>query len=77
METRAMKISYDSEADALYIRISDGEFGENREPIPGVVLDVGKSGELLGIEILEVSQRYPLKDLAHVDITMPLKLAEA
>jgi len=72
-----MEITYDTEADAWYIRICDGEFGENREPLPGVILDVGTRGELLGIEILHASQRCPLGELAHVDITMPLRVAES
>ena len=69
-----MKITYDTEADALYIHICDGEFGENREPMAGVILDIGKHGELLGIEILDASHRCPVKELAHVDITMPLQV---
>ena len=72
-----MKITYDTEADALYIRMGDGEFAENKEPVPGVILDIGSKGELLGIEILNASQRYPLEELAHVDITMPLDMAAA
>jgi uncharacterized protein YuzE len=70
-----MKISYDTEADALYIRIGEGEFARNEEVLPGVILDIGKGGELLGVEILEASHRYTLHDLAHVDITMPLEVA--
>jgi uncharacterized protein YuzE len=70
-----VKISYDTEADALYIRITDGEFGENREVLPGVILDLGAKGELLGIEILEASTRCPARELAHVDISMPLEMA--
>ena len=71
-----MKISYDTEADALYIRIGEGEFARNEEVLPGVILDIGKGNELLGVEVLEASHRYALKDLAHVDIAMPLNLAE-
>ena len=70
-----MRISYDTEADALYIRIGEGEFARNEEVLPGVILDIGKGDELLGVEILEASHRYALKDLAHVDITMPLEVA--
>ena len=70
-----MKISYDTEADALYIRIGEGEFARNAEVLPGVILDIGKNSELLGIEILEASRRYALKDLAHVEIAMPLEVA--
>lgn len=71
-----MRISYDTEADALYIRIGEGEFAKNQEVMPGVILDVGLNGELLGIEILEASRRYPLKEFARVDIVMPLELAQ-
>ena len=70
-----MKITYDTEADALYIRIADGEFAENREVMPGVILDVSAGGDLLGIEILEASTRCPVQELAHVDISMPLQMA--
>jgi len=69
-----VKISYDTEADALYIRIADGEFGENREVMPGVILDISTSGALLGIEILDASTRCPAQELAHVDISMPLEM---
>ena len=41
--------------------------------IPGVILDIGKKGELLGIEVLDVSVKYSLKDIAHLDISMPLE----
>jgi len=71
-----MKISYDTEADALYIGICEGKFARNREAMPGVILDIGTQDELLGIEILDASRRCPLKELAHVDILMPLQIAE-
>ncbi|MBM4034737.1 MAG: DUF2283 domain-containing protein [Planctomycetes bacterium] len=72
-----MTISYDTEADALYIEICEGKFASNREAMPGVILDIGSEGELLGIEILDASRRCPLKELAHVDISMPLQLADS
>ena len=71
-----MKISYDTEADALYIGLTEGEISETREVLPGVILDISKKGHLLGIEVLHVKARYPLKDIAHIDIKMPLELAE-
>ncbi len=67
-----MKISYDKEADATYITIRSGDFAENREVIDGVIIDTNSSGELLGIEILDVSHRIPIEELAHVDIEMPI-----
>ena len=67
-----MKISYDKEADATYITIRSGDFAENREVIDGVIIDTNSSGELLGIEILDVSHRIPIEELAHIDIEMPI-----
>lgn len=67
-----MRISYDKDADAMYIKLADGEFGKNREVQEGVILDLDGDGRVLGIEILDVSTRYPLEEIAHLDIEMPL-----
>ena len=71
-----MQISYDTEADAMYIKFRDGEFARNKEVEEGIILDIGKDGALLGIEILEASSRFHPEDLARVDIQMPLNLAK-
>ncbi len=68
-----MKITYDKEADALYVCLAEGKFKKNQEVIPGVILDIGKDGKLLGIEVLDVSSRYSLKEIAHMDINMYLE----
>lgn len=67
-----MRISYDKDADAMYIKLANGEFGKNREIHEGVILDLDRQGRLIGIEILEVSTRYSLEEIAHLDIQMPL-----
>jgi len=69
-----MQITYDTKADAMYIQFQEGEFAANKEIEEGIILDLGKGGALLGIEVLEASKRFPLKDLARVDIRMPLNL---
>ncbi|RTH18558.1 hypothetical protein CSW41_05720 [Thermus scotoductus] len=51
-----MRITYDPEADALYIAFGEGpatveEVGE------GIALDWDAEGKLLGIEILDASKR--------------------
>ena len=69
-----MKISYDTQADALYIKFKDGKFGYNKEVEEGVILDIDKDGHILGIEILEVSSKFSLKDIAEVNIQMPLNM---
>ena len=72
-----MRITYDTKADALYISLQEGAFAKNREIEPGVVLDIGKNDELLGIEILGAATRLNLSDIAKVSIEMPLNLTEA
>ena len=67
-----MRITYDPEADAMYIKLKEGQFARNEEIKEGIILDLGPEGELLGIEILEVSLRYSLKEISHLDIEMPL-----
>ncbi|RTH36099.1 hypothetical protein CSW37_07440 [Thermus scotoductus] len=54
-----MRITYDPEADALYIAFGEGpatveEVGE------GIALDWDAEGKLLGIEILDPTFRTPL-----------------
>ena len=70
-----MQITYDTKADAMYIKFRDGEFIANKEVDEGIILDMGKGNVLLGIEILEASTRFRPEDLARVEIQMPLNLA--
>ncbi|MGB2800035.1 MAG: DUF2283 domain-containing protein [Dehalococcoidia bacterium] len=70
-----MQITYDTKADAMYIKFCDGDFVANKEVEEGIILDFGKGNILLGIEILEASMRFRPEDLAKVEIQMPLNLA--
>jgi uncharacterized protein YuzE len=47
-------MTYDPEADAIYIRIGKGEFDRTEEAGP-FIYDVDADGRILGIEILSVS----------------------
>ena len=46
-----MRIDWDVNADALYVRFSDGAVDHQEDNFP-VILDLGRSGELIGIEVL-------------------------
>jgi len=52
-----MKIEYDQRADAMYIRLRAGTVVESEEIRPGVVFDYDLEGKVLGIEMLDVSER--------------------
>lgn len=52
-----MKISYDSEIDALYIRLIDGKFECRTVRLnDDVALNIGPDEKLVGIEILDAKQ---------------------
>jgi len=51
-----MKVEYDQQADAMYIRLRGGKVIESEEVRPGVVLDFDAQGQVLGIEMLGLSK---------------------
>ena len=68
-----MKISYDKEADAMYVEFSRGKFAKNKRVDDLTILDLDKKGNVLGIEILDASKRIPLGRLKVRDIFGKLK----
>ena len=52
-----MKIKFDKEADAVYLRFSDADVAESDEGKPGVVIDYDKDGNIVGIEVLDASKK--------------------
>ena len=52
-----MKLHLDQEADALYLRIDDSKIIESDEVSPGIILDFNSVGEVVGIEMLNLSSR--------------------
>jgi uncharacterized protein YuzE len=58
-----MKIHFDEEADAVYWRLDDSTIVESEEVQPGVILDYNEDNQVVGVEILNVTQRVPLANL--------------
>lgn len=54
---------YSKEADALYIRLKEVEIADTDEVTEDIILDYGKDGEVVGIEILSVSEKANLDEL--------------
>jgi uncharacterized protein YuzE len=54
-----MRLRIDKENDALYLRLDETEIVESEEVQPGVILDFGQQGQVVGIEILSLSSRVP------------------
>lgn len=69
-----MKIEYSKKADALYVQFREAYVDKSKEIEEGVVVDLDKKGHIVGIEILDASDRLSIKDLVNVNIeNLPLE----
>ena len=68
-----MKITYDKEVDALYIRFQDGKFVKNSKVSDGIILDIGTKGIILGLEILDAKHRLKSKKASHFGLQVPME----
>ena len=58
-----MRMRFDPESDALYLRLDESPIIESEEVRPGVVLDFNADDQVVGVEISRVQGRVPLADL--------------
>ncbi len=61
-----MKIEYDHEVDALYIRIQEKEVAHTKELEEGINLNIDKNGKIIGLEIIGAVERYSQKDIFNI-----------
>ena len=65
-----MKVSFDRDADALYIRFSDDEIAETAEVRPGLMLDYDAKGRIVGLEILNASESLAGPDMKRLAVEL-------
>ena len=58
-----MRLKVDKESDALYFRLDESSILESEEVQPGVILDFNAEGQVVGIEILQLSKRVAPENL--------------
>ncbi|MBI2045728.1 DUF2283 domain-containing protein [Candidatus Pacearchaeota archaeon] len=63
-----MKITFDKEADAVYIEISGEDFFNNRKIDNETIIDLDKNGKIIGIELLNVSKRMSKDFLSDIRV---------
>lgn len=52
-----MRFQYDQKEDALYILFDESPYAESDEVQEGIILDYNKNGKIIGMEILDASQK--------------------
>jgi uncharacterized protein YuzE len=68
---KKMKITYDKEVDAAYLKLSDGQPSGVIEISEGVNLDLTEDGKLIDIEILDTTKKFPLQTLFSCEYAKP------
>ncbi|MDP1694323.1 MAG: DUF2283 domain-containing protein [Candidatus Woesearchaeota archaeon] len=63
-----MKISVDSKNDIMRIKFQEGSYDISKEVGNGIIIDMTKDNKIMAIEILNVSQKIPKKDIKEVTI---------
>ena len=67
-----MKISYDPQADALYIKFQEGSAARTRKVEEGLLVDLNAAGLLYGIEIIGMKGRIPIPELGKIILEFPI-----
>jgi len=72
-----MKIEYSKNVDALYIRLREAQIEDSIDIEEGVTVDLDEKGHIVGIEILDASEKMNLADLVNVSIeNLPIEKIE-
>jgi len=65
-----MRIHYDKENDAMYIRFSESKYFESNEIKNGIIIDYDKKGKMIGLEILDVEKNLPRKAVSKISFEL-------
>ena len=71
-----MKIEYSKNVDALYIKLREAKITDSVDIEEGVTVDVDENGHIVGLEILDASEKLDISDLVNISIeNLPLEKA--
>lgn len=69
-----MKIEYSKSVDALYIKLRTAKIVDSRDIEEGVTVDLDENGHIVGLEILDASEKLNISDLVNISIeNLPLE----
>jgi len=64
-----MRIKYDKEADAVYVRFKEGKISESDEIKKGLIIDYDEEGNPIAIEILNAKDVLSDKPEVSIDFS--------
>ena len=64
-----MKVKYDKEVDAAYIQLSSKKPEGGIEMAEGVILHTTAKNEIVSIEILDASKKFPVRNLYKLEVS--------
>ncbi len=67
-----MRTTFDPEADAMYIYLTDKPVDKTVSVSSRVAVDLDEDGNLRGIEVLFVSKALAGTDFSHIHLELPL-----
>lgn len=62
-----MRIKVDYENDALYFRLDESRIVDSEEIRPGVVVDYDDKNNVIGVELLGISNRVSAEQLKNIN----------
>jgi uncharacterized protein YuzE len=69
-----MKIEYSKDVDALYVKFREVKIADSMDIEEGVTVDLDENGHIVGIEILDASEKLELSELVNISIeNLPLE----
>lgn len=69
-----MKIEYSKDVDALYVKFREVKIADSMDIEEGVTIDLDENGHIVGIEILDASEKMELSELVNISIeNLPLE----
>ncbi len=66
-----MKITYDKDADAMYVELADKKYHKSKEIDRNTILDLDQEGNVIGIELLFVSKRFSQQIPSSIPVEEP------
>ncbi|MBI4686297.1 MAG: DUF2283 domain-containing protein [Nitrospirae bacterium] len=69
-----MKIEYSKDIDALYIKLREAKIADSMDIEEGVTVDLDEKGHIVGLEILDASDKLNISDIVNISIeNLPLE----